>query len=436
MTRLPLLPVRRHGTCSRTAGCGERPRAGPQPIARVSAHRHRQVVFEPDLVIRESSIRARGRLVVNTAGGPRSRAPTMWASPPRPKELLQARDQRRQDKIPAAEALRTVEDEAIRDAVQMQEEVGLQAATDGEFRRGSWHMDFIYQLDGISKTSDGLKVQFRNERERSSSTRRRSESMGSVGLSTDDLRRRLRGAQLVRHDGDAEADHSLAEHGALPRRPVVDRRGSTPTWTSSGAISRPHIARRSAGSASSAAPTCSWTTPASPISTTRSSASSSQASAATPSTSTEYIRHVNEALADRPPGMAVTTHTCRGNFRSSWVAEGGYDFVAEPLFSELQVDGFFLEYDDERSGGFEPLRFVPKEKLVVLGLVTTKRGELETKDELKRRIDEASRFIDLEQLCLSPQCGFSSTVEGNAVSYDEEVAKLRLVVETARDVWG
>ena len=149
-----------------------------------------------------------------------------------------------------------------------------------------------------------------------------------------------------------------------------------------------------------------------------------------------YIKQINTALADKPPGMAVTTHMCRGNFRSSWVAEGGYDFVAEALFSELAVDGFFLEYDDERSGGFEPLRFVPKGKMVVLGLVTTKRGELESKDALKRRIDEAARYVPLDQLCLSPQCGFSSTVEGNVVSYDQEVAKLRLVVETAHEVWG
>jgi 5-methyltetrahydropteroyltriglutamate--homocysteine methyltransferase len=127
---------------------------------------------------------------------------------------------------------------------------------------------------------------------------------------------------------------------------------------------------------------------------------------------------------------------CRGNFRSSWVAEGGYDFVAEALFGGLAVDGFFLEFDDQRSGGFEPLRFVPKGKMVVLGLVTTKRGELESKDALKRRIDEAARYVPLDQLCLSPQCGFSSTAEGNVVSYDQEVAKLRLIVETAREVWG
>ena len=150
----------------------------------------------------------------------------------------------------------------------------------------------------------------------------------------------------------------------------------------------------------------------------------------------DYIRHINDALAGRPEGMAVTVHLCRGNFQSSWVAEGGYDFVAEALFNELKVDGLFLEYDDDRSGGFEPLRFVPKGKVVVLGLVTTKRGDLESKDELKRRIEEASRYVDIDQLCLSPQCGFSSTVEGNALSADEQLAKLRLIVETAEEVWG
>jgi 5-methyltetrahydropteroyltriglutamate--homocysteine methyltransferase len=149
-----------------------------------------------------------------------------------------------------------------------------------------------------------------------------------------------------------------------------------------------------------------------------------------------YIRQVNDAIGGRPADMKVTTHMCRGNFRSSWAAEGGYDFVAEALFSELDVDGFFLEYDDERSGGFEPLRFVPKGKMVVLGLVTTKRGALESPDAIKRRIDEAARFVPLDQLCLSPQCGFSSTVEGNVLTQEEQRAKLRLVVQTAHEVWG
>jgi 5-methyltetrahydropteroyltriglutamate--homocysteine methyltransferase len=150
-----------------------------------------------------------------------------------------------------------------------------------------------------------------------------------------------------------------------------------------------------------------------------------------------YIANVNRALAGKPEDLAITTHMCRGNFRSSWVAEGGYDFVAEALFNELMVDGYFMEWDDERSGGFEPLRFLPKGgKVVVLGLVTTKRGRLESKDELKRRIEEASRYAPFEQLCLSPQCGFSSTVEGNLLTRDEQIAKLRLIVETAQEVWG
>jgi 5-methyltetrahydropteroyltriglutamate--homocysteine methyltransferase len=149
-----------------------------------------------------------------------------------------------------------------------------------------------------------------------------------------------------------------------------------------------------------------------------------------------YIKQINTALATKPPAMSVTTHMCRGNFRSSWVAEGGYDFVAEALFGELKVDGFFLEFDDERSGGFAPLRFVPAGKMVVLGLVTTKSGELESKDALKRRIEEAATYVPLDQLCLSPQCGFSSTVEGNVLSRDQQLAKLRLIVETAAEVWG
>jgi 5-methyltetrahydropteroyltriglutamate--homocysteine methyltransferase len=149
-----------------------------------------------------------------------------------------------------------------------------------------------------------------------------------------------------------------------------------------------------------------------------------------------YIRTINAVLADRPADLRVTTHLCRGNYRSSWAAEGSYDFVAEALFSQLAVDGFFLEYDDERSGGFAPLRFVPPDKRVVLGLVTTKRGALESEDQLRRRIDEAAQYVALDQLCLSPQCGFSSTVEGNVLTYDEQVAKLQLVVDTARVVWG
>jgi 5-methyltetrahydropteroyltriglutamate--homocysteine methyltransferase len=149
-----------------------------------------------------------------------------------------------------------------------------------------------------------------------------------------------------------------------------------------------------------------------------------------------YARLINAAIADRPADMAVCVHLCRGNFKSAWVAEGGYEPVAEVLFNELAVDGYFLEYDDARSGDFAPLRFVPKGKTVVLGLVTTKLGDLESKDALKRKIDQAAKVIPLDQLCLSPQCGFSSTVHGNEIARQAQTAKVRLVVETAGEVWG
>jgi 5-methyltetrahydropteroyltriglutamate--homocysteine methyltransferase len=145
---------------------------------------------------------------------------------------------------------------------------------------------------------------------------------------------------------------------------------------------------------------------------------------------------INEATKGRPAGTTVSMHMCRGNNAGNWMAQGGYDFVADALFNQLAVDGYFMEFDDERSGGFAPLRFVPKGKHVVLGLVTSKKGDLEAKDDIKRRIEEASKFVDIDQLCLSPQCGFSSTLDGNSLSRDEQIAKLRLVVETAEEVWG
>ena len=150
----------------------------------------------------------------------------------------------------------------------------------------------------------------------------------------------------------------------------------------------------------------------------------------------DYARLINESIKDRPSEMAVTVHMCRGNAKSRWFAEGGYEPVAEAIFNEMNVDGFFLEYDDERSGDFAPLRFVPKGRTVVLGLVTTKRGELEERDAIKRRIDEATEYVPLEQLCLSPQCGFASVAEGNVITEDDEKKKLSLIVELADEIWG
>jgi 5-methyltetrahydropteroyltriglutamate--homocysteine methyltransferase len=354
----------------------------------------------------------------------------------RPARLLEARESFAEGRIPADE-LRATEDDAIRDVVRMQRDVGLQSATDGEFRRASWHMDFIYRIDGISRAEDNLTVQFRNEEGTIEFTPAALRIDGKLGLTEtifgedfEFLKGTVDGAtpkltipspSMVHYRGGAAAiDPDVypdqdefwrdltAAYGEQVRR--VAELGCTYLQfddTSLAYLNDPNQRRMIAERGEDAE-----------------------------HLHEAYIRHINEALEGRPDGLTVTTHMCRGNFRSSWVAEGGYDFVAEALFNGLQVDGFFLEYDDPRSGGFEPLRFVPKGKLVVLGLVTTKRGELETKDILKRRIEEASRYVDLEQLCLSPQCGFSSTVEGNLLGYEQEVAKLRLIVETAQEVWG
>jgi 5-methyltetrahydropteroyltriglutamate--homocysteine methyltransferase len=355
----------------------------------------------------------------------------------RPPELLQAREDFAQNRI-SAEELRAKEDDAIRDTVRMQEEIGLQSATDGEFRRTSWHMDFIYQLDGVDPADEQIKVAFHNEQ-------------GDVEFTT---------AALSVHDriglsktifGDAfEALRSMTTAAATPKLTIpspsmVHYRGGRASiaedvypdldgfWTDLAGAYRAEVrALADLG--------CTYLqfddTSLAYLNDPEQRAMIAELGGDAEHQHERYIRTINDALADRPADMAITTHMCRGNFRSSWVAEGGYDFVAEALFGGLEVDGFFLEYDDDRSGGFEPLRFVPPGKRVVLGLVTTKRPELERKDDLKRRIEEASTYVPLEQLALSGQCGFSSTVEGNSLTRDEQIAKLALIVETAEEVWG
>ena len=355
----------------------------------------------------------------------------------RPQKLLRARDQFAAGQI-SAEQLRAIEDDAIRDVVQMQRDVGLQSATDGEFRRASWHMDFIYQLGGVERVAGDITVHFRN-------------ADGEIDFKP---------AAIAVTDRVRIKETIFAEDFAFLKNIAGD--GITPKLT----IPSPNMVHYRGGRAALdpsvypdvdqfwadlssayadqvraiAALGCTYlqlddtslaylNDPAQREAMERRGEDSAHLHET-------YVRNINSAIAGRPAGLAITTHLCRGNFRSSWAAEGGYDFVAEALFGGLDVDGFFLEYDDARSGGFEPLRFVAPGKMVVLGLVTTKRGELESKDELKRRIEEASRFVPIEQLCLSPQCGFSSTVEGNVVTYDDQVAKLELIVETASEVWG
>lgn len=352
----------------------------------------------------------------------------------RPKELRQARDDLMTGRIDKA-TLRGIEDAAIRRIVKAQEDIGLQAVTDGEFRRASWHMDFLYQIGAVSKVSDKLKVRFRNEQ-------------GVIEFSPAALRVTGR-LKLDRCIFGADFEYLKSVATVLPKLTIpspsmLHYRGGRaaidtaiyptlePFWDDLAQVYADEIAAL-------AKLGCTYLqlddTSLAYLNDPTQRDYISQLGGDGATQHLTYIRLINKALAAKPADMTVCTHMCRGNFRSSWVAEGGYDHVAEALFGELKVDGFFLEYDDHRSGGFEPLRFVPKGKKVVLGLVTTKKGALEKADDLKRRIEQAAKFVDLDQLCISPQCGFSSTVEGNALSEEEQFAKLRLLVETADDVW-
>jgi 5-methyltetrahydropteroyltriglutamate--homocysteine methyltransferase len=354
----------------------------------------------------------------------------------RPPRLLHARDDFAAGRI-GQDRLRAVEDEAITEVVAMQQEVGLRTATDGEFRRTAWHMDFIYQLGGVSKAPGNLAVQFRNPAGTLEWTPAALRIADKIQLNETIFADDFRYLQSVAGESTPKL--------TIPSPSMVHYRGGP---ASIDPVLYPDIEQFWADlSAAYAAQVrgvaelgCRYLqfddTSLAYLNDPAQRAQITERGEDAEHLHLRYIRQINAALAGRPDGLTVTTHMCRGNFQSSWAAEGSYDFVAEALFGELAVDGFFLEYDDARSGGFEPLRFVPEGKMVVLGLVTTKRGELESKDTLKRRIDEASKYVPLDQLCLSPQCGFSSTVEGNKLTADEQRAKLRLVVETAAEVWG
>jgi 5-methyltetrahydropteroyltriglutamate--homocysteine methyltransferase len=320
----------------------------------------------------------------------------------------------------------------------MQEGVGLRSATDGEYRRASWHMDFIYQIGGIEKAAGNLAVQFRNEK-------------GVIEFTPAALH--VKEKLHLERPIFAEAFEFLKSVASpqqtpkltIPSPSMVHYRGGRAAidetvypdlddfYHDLAAVYAKEIAALAKGG-------CTYlqlddTSLAYLNDPAQREFIASQGGDREHQHET-YIRLINEAIANKPAGMTICTHSCRGNYRSSWAASGGYDYVAEAVFGRLNVDAFFLEYDDARSGTFEPLRFVPRGKIVVLGLVTTKRGELEKKDDLKRRIDEATKYVPLEQLCLSGQCGFSSTVEGNALTADQQKAKLELIVETAREVWG
>jgi 5-methyltetrahydropteroyltriglutamate--homocysteine methyltransferase len=355
----------------------------------------------------------------------------------RPKELLKAREDHAAGRIDDAE-LRGLEDEAIREVIARQEEIGLQSATDGEFRRESWHMDFIYSLGGITKVQDDtIRVHFHNKE--------REYDWAPPSAHVDEklsLPETIFGDhfEFVR-DEVSTARPKLT----IPSPSMVHYRGGRAAidsdvypdldefWADLTAAYAEEVRRL--GELGCTYLQLDDTSLA--YMNDPEQRKHVEAIGGDPEHQHEtYIGYINRALADRPDGMSITTHMCRGNNQSMWAAEGGYDFVAEALFNQLEVDGFFCEWDDERSGGFEPLRFVPKGKYVVLGLVTSKRPELESADYLKGRLEEASQFIDVDQLCLSPQCGFSSTKEGNDLTPDEQFAKLRRIVEVAEEVWG
>jgi 5-methyltetrahydropteroyltriglutamate--homocysteine methyltransferase len=340
----------------------------------------------------------------------------------RPKELLDARAAGDPD-------LRAVEDAAIREVVRMQEALGLRAATDGEFRRTSWHMDFLYGLGGVTRTDEQIRVRMVNAAGESSFT--------SAGMAITEPVRLVEPIFAEAFTFLRDTVTTARPKLTIPSPSMIHYRGAAldpgvypeveEFWADLSAAYADEI--RALGDLG-----CTYLqlddTSLAYLNDPAQRASHADAD------HLRYIRQINAAVADKPADMRITTHLCRGNYRSSWAASGGYDYVAEALFGELAVDGFFLEFDDERSGGFAPLRFVPPGKQVVLGLVTTKNGRLEDPDTLKRRIDEAARYVPLDQLCLSPQCGFSSTVEGNALTVEEEQAKLRLIVRVAEEVWG
>lgn len=370
---------------------------------------------------------------------------TMRTSPPfradhvgsllRTPEVLRAREDFANGRITADEK-RRIEDEGIRQVVRMQEEIGLQGVTDGEYRRASWHMDFIYQIGGITKVQDNLTVRFHNEKGDIEFT-----PAASRVTSRLTFEKTIFADDFLFLKSAAKATPKLT----IPSPSMVHYRGGRAAidasiypdmaqfWDDLSAVYARQIQELGALG-------CTYLqlddTSLAYLNDPSQRAYVDRIGGDGEHQHITYIRNMNKALAGRPAGMRVCTHMCRGNFRSSWVATGGYDHVAEALFNELDVDGFFMEFDDERSGSFEPLRFLPPGKCVVLGLVTTKRGALERKDDLKRRIDQAAKVVPLEQLCLSPQCGFSSTYEGNALTIADEMAKLRLIVETAREVWG
>ena len=329
-----------------------------------------------------------------------------------------------------AEQLREVENEEITRIVEKQKEIGLKAVTDGEFRRAWWHFDFLENLVGVEGYDTETGIQFHQKQTKSHSIK----VVDKLDFNGHPMLEDFKFLNSIASGHTAKmtipSPSMLHFRGTIEKNAYEDQDEFFHDLAQT--YKKAIQAFYDAGCRYLQLDDTSWAYLCS-----EEQKEQMRARGLNPDTLGQlYAKTINEAVANRPDDMRITMHICRGNFRSTWISSGGYEPVAEILFEGVNVDGFFLEYDSERAGGFEPLRFVNRSNLsIVLGLITSKFGELENKDEIKRRIDEASRFVDLNQLCLSPQCGFASTEEGNLLTEDEQWAKLRHVVEIAEEVW-
>ena len=352
----------------------------------------------------------------------------------RPVELHQMREQARRSEISFAQ-LKAAEDRLIREVVKLQEDLGLPSITDGEFRRDWWHIDFLAGFDGIElRSASGAHFD----------TRFKHADPKTPTMFVTGKLRRTKPSMVAHFEFLKEVTTRGVPKFTMPSPAMLHARGnrdamrkvyphSDSFWADLTQCYREEIADLyKAG--------CRYLqiddTTIAMFGDPKVQAQFRQLGDDPKKDVALYAEAVNAAVRDVPDDMTVAIHTCRGNFKSTWLASGGYDYVAATAFSTLDVDGFFLEFDDERSGGFEPLRYVPKGKKVVLGLVSSKIPELESRDVLKRRIEAASKFVPLENLCLSPQCGFSSSHHGNNLTVEQEKAKLKLCIDTATEVWG
>ena len=358
----------------------------------------------------------------------------------RPEKLLESRTKLKAGKI-SAEELRDHENECIREVVKLQESVGLMSITDGEFRRESFHVDFISQIKNVTSSWDfDDAVQLGID--------------GKAGQDKQMPYIPYINGKMDRPVGGIEVENFKFTSSLTDRTVKVTIPSPTMTHFRGGreAINEEvypdmedffsdlaRLYREELSELGSHG--CSYVqfddTNLAYLCDEKMRENARQLGEDPDELPATYAALINDSIRDRPENMSVCIHLCRGNAKSQWFASGGYEPVAEKMFSLTDVDGFFLEYDDERSGGFEPLRFVPKgNKMVVLGLVTTKFNVIESKDELKRRVEEAAKYVDIDQLALSPQCGFSSNAVGNLITVDDQVAKIQLVLETAEEIWG